>query len=773
MYSLKKIFSIAAILGIALVSLFAFSNPAQAAGPWFVDPAGNDANTCLAAGAGTACKTIQAAVNKAVAGDTITVAAGTYAEHVAVNKSLTINGANVGVAGNVARGAESIVDGTDTDAPFAITANNVTIDGFTIKNGSNGGFDSGIWSQAGTQDSIIRNNIITANAFGIWAECGGNCLIQANLFDGNNKAGTGAGTHSISADATTGLTINNNEFKNDTVDNPINMQATLASLPGAHKNLAITNNNFHNNTGASVMYILGVTGGTITGNTVLPAADVTGISLSGADANVTVTGNTITGAARGVRVEDAGYYGASGGNSNIVVNRNDVSNDSAYGVGNTDAAIASLDGTCNWWGSATGPGPVGPGSGDPVTGNVTFQPWLTTNDLSPTTNNCNGVPPEIAVHIFKYIDGAQATAVNANNSAFPMLTTFTSSNLGSVTDAPFTLSPTGWGSGDAPYEASFVGSNAGADYATHEDLATSLVGASCDGVNTFALTGYTSGDTLAAAQAGTPTLVTPSFTNLQGTKYVIVWNHRCPPMVKVHILKYLDGQVATAPAANNFQFPMTATWKAANLSGGVTTSGMYVLGNHHGSAPDLYGADTSAMDAPAQYSTHEITGTNTQVLPIGCKCAPGKFRLVGYTVSAISFADAATKSPSATIPNFTNLTGDRYVIVWNRTCPLTGSLIVTKNTLGGNRVFEFEGRGLDDFKIKTVGGTGSKTLNNVPVGTYTVKEETPHGWKQVSNSCKDVVVTANATTTCTIVNQKKSNNGHEDEDSIHKYNTGD
>lgn len=325
--------------------------------------------------------TIQAAVNEPAC-TTITVDPGIYAEHVTVNRAVVLNGAYAGTAGNSgSRVAESIVSGSDTDAAFAITANNVTIDGFTVENGSNGGFDAGIWSQTGTQNSTIKNNIITSNAFGIWAQCGGTCLIQDNLFNGNNKPGTGAGSASVSADSTTGLTINHNEFKNDTVGNPILLQATAA---GAHKTVVVTNNNFHNNTNASVIYAVGITGGTITGNTILPASDVTGISFSGADTNITVKKNIITGGARGVRVENV--YGAD---SSITVNRNNVSSDSGYGVGNTDAAITSLDATCNWWGSASGPGSVGPGTGSPVTTNVNFASWLTSSNLN---SACNGGP---------------------------------------------------------------------------------------------------------------------------------------------------------------------------------------------------------------------------------------------------------------------------------------------------------------------------------------------------------------------------------------------
>jgi len=43
-----------------------------------------------------------------------------------------------------------------------------------------------------------------------------------------------------------------------------------------------------------------------------------------------------------------------------------------------DPSLSSgpVDGTCNWWGSANGPGPIGPGSGAQVSTKVTSSPWL-------------------------------------------------------------------------------------------------------------------------------------------------------------------------------------------------------------------------------------------------------------------------------------------------------------------------------------------------------------------------------------------------------------
>ncbi len=59
---------------------------------WYVAEGGDDGNTCESWG--DACETIAAAVDKAISGDTIEIAAGTYNEHdITVYKELTINGA--------------------------------------------------------------------------------------------------------------------------------------------------------------------------------------------------------------------------------------------------------------------------------------------------------------------------------------------------------------------------------------------------------------------------------------------------------------------------------------------------------------------------------------------------------------------------------------------------------------------------------------------------------------------------------------------------------
>ncbi len=83
--------------------------------------------------------TIQAAVNAANPGDTLVADAGVYAENVTINKSLSLLGPNASINPNTGtRGAEAVVEpgltsSYDTSSIFTVTANNVTIEGFTIQ----------------------------------------------------------------------------------------------------------------------------------------------------------------------------------------------------------------------------------------------------------------------------------------------------------------------------------------------------------------------------------------------------------------------------------------------------------------------------------------------------------------------------------------------------------------------------------------------------------------------------------------------------------------
>ena len=113
----------------------------------------------------TAFSDIQAAITATDTGGTVTVLEGTYTGNVAVNKSVTLEGANAGISAGAeaeTRGDETVIDGSIT-----IQADDVTIDGITLVGGSDiGGDVAGIYIAGGAADATISNNIITGDGTG-------------------------------------------------------------------------------------------------------------------------------------------------------------------------------------------------------------------------------------------------------------------------------------------------------------------------------------------------------------------------------------------------------------------------------------------------------------------------------------------------------------------------------------------------------------------------------------------------------------------------------
>src|SRR4029079_19455241 len=113
---------------------------------------------------------IQDGIDVAASGATVTVAAGSYSGTVTINKTLTLRGANAGIAGNGARGAETIVAAAaSTPALIEVSAAGATIDGFKIDGGnlSSAADNMRAIRVNEVNDVTVQNNVITGAVRGI------------------------------------------------------------------------------------------------------------------------------------------------------------------------------------------------------------------------------------------------------------------------------------------------------------------------------------------------------------------------------------------------------------------------------------------------------------------------------------------------------------------------------------------------------------------------------------------------------------------------------
>jgi parallel beta-helix repeat protein len=144
--------------------------------------------------------TIQAAVDAASPGDNIEVWNSTYGEHITVNKQLSIYSRD--------GAAVTLVDGSDVGSCFYVTANGVSITGFTVQNGEYGirlcdsnystvtentvrsNNNYGISLRGGCVFTEISDNMVTSNqGHGIYMDGGANNNLIGNTVTSNDDHG--------------------------------------------------------------------------------------------------------------------------------------------------------------------------------------------------------------------------------------------------------------------------------------------------------------------------------------------------------------------------------------------------------------------------------------------------------------------------------------------------------------------------------------------------------------------------------------------------------
>jgi parallel beta-helix repeat protein len=327
--SVLVILALILALGTALLT----PSPASGAATWYVDGTLGTDNSTQGTGPGiNAFKTIQYSItdSRVIDSDTMLVAAGVYNEDIEINKALTIQ-SSAGATNTVIRGS----GGGSSYYMIRIFHSNVTFDGFTVTNPN-------------YQDGADASGILIANFLGGSVN---NIRILNNIIK---------------------------EVRNSTAGTPSSYGATGINIgSGAPSNITISGNtiqNIHNPDGASIDHTCGINiwdngSGIEISNNLISDIKYNGIFLQYAN-NVRIKSNNITQCQAGIKIDP--YAGAVV--TGVTIDHNIILGNTNYGVDNHGPNI--VDAQNNWWGCNDGPGAVGPGSGDMVSSNVTYAPWL-------------------------------------------------------------------------------------------------------------------------------------------------------------------------------------------------------------------------------------------------------------------------------------------------------------------------------------------------------------------------------------------------------------
>ncbi|WP_417411536.1 DUF5801 repeats-in-toxin domain-containing protein, partial [Hoeflea sp.] len=288
---------------------------------------------------------IQEAIDHAQDGDTIIVQAGSFTENLIIDKDVTITGANSGVAGDGARGAESslvggviiladgvsldglqIVDGAKVSSAFEFAGIHVQADDVSISNmliERTGGFDNyrGIINSIGDAQGLeVTGSKITGFATGIYINPGSDATITGNVLEANNVG--------LSNDGPDATDISGNSF----VDNQFEQIGVGVTNPGATNVGTIVGANSFTGTAPEVsIYGLDNTGQNIEGTT---HDDI----MLGGSGNDTLRGRGGNDEIHGGDGDDTVY-----GNSNTDVLYGDAGADTIYGGGGHDTITGGAD----------------------------------------------------------------------------------------------------------------------------------------------------------------------------------------------------------------------------------------------------------------------------------------------------------------------------------------------------------------------------------------------------------------------------------------------
>jgi len=291
-------------------------------------------------------QSIQEVINSSKSGDTIFVHAGTYYEHLTINKSISLIGENRNTA---------IIDGSRNGTVISVIADCVNIRELTIQNGyhiPHVTYGIKVGEQKNGYNKVtVSGNIISNNDIGIFLKYSNNAIVTNNIVSnnfqgiaivqsndnhiaGNNLSNNGEGV-SIGADADNNM-ICDNEISN----------GDFAIHVGWSMHNGIIGNTISLNTYAGIRFDAS-NNNTIIGNTITLSSR-NGIVLYGSTGNTLIANELIQNKWDGIAV----YYS----NANVIYHNNFWNNTKQAGSysGSTNTWDNGYSSGGNYWSDYTG-----------------------------------------------------------------------------------------------------------------------------------------------------------------------------------------------------------------------------------------------------------------------------------------------------------------------------------------------------------------------------------------------------------------------------------
>ncbi len=328
------------------------------------------------------------------------------------------------------------------DSAITSTPGKATIDGVTVSGYQKGGI---VVAEAGS-DATIKNSTVTGVGNtaaiaqnGIQVSYGAKADIRNNIVKDNRCDNSTCGPDIVNQSQSAGILLYL-QAAGTVVDNNTVSNNDMGIYHYSSTSVTINANLFTANRYAGVVLNQGKA--TVSNNEITGASNfgvgVVSYKDDTANAEGTLTNNFITGAGVGVKLIDD--FTGDTFIPTIVANLNSITGNATFGIENTTPA--TVDGTKNWWGSPSGPtNPSNPGgTGQKVSANVNFTPWLcdgtdtsTARGFQPNVTLCTGTPPSVACvrPTLSQLSSYQALGdtFGNQNASFPLKNLIDTSNV--------------------------------------------------------------------------------------------------------------------------------------------------------------------------------------------------------------------------------------------------------------------------------------------------------------------------------------------------------